>query len=130
MTALSKPVVSLLLGLTCGVALAQGEDPRAVVAALRTCATEQDDTRRLACYDKQLRDTTPASWTNLRVAAVSHQARGEALITLDNGQVWQQSDMDDHVLVEPGDSVSIRQGMLGSFWLSTPKSGFKVRRVK
>ena len=65
-----------------------------------------------------------------RVVAVSYRLRGEAVVTLDNGQVWEQAEVQLRVPLKPGDLVSIRRGALGSFWLSTPASGFRARRVR
>jgi len=59
-----------------------------------------------------------------------YKLRGEAVVTLDNGQVWEQSDTDSRGRLQPGAAVSIRRGSLGSFWLSAPKAGFRVRRVR
>jgi hypothetical protein len=64
-----------------------------------------------------------------RIATVSYRLRGEAVVTLDNGQVWEQSEVQPRVPLKPGDPVSIRRGALGSFWLSASGSGFRVRRV-
>jgi hypothetical protein len=163
-------------------------DLQAVVASMRACAAEQDDARRLACYDTQFKQsgmtparagrppaaaplaapsaaaaplaaaappptltpeqrfglnpqlerkergaaavTTELDKLTSRIAAVSHKVRGEAVVTLENGQVWEQADADSRVVVKEGDAVSIRRGTLGSFWLSSPASAFRVRRVK
>jgi len=68
---------------------------------------------------------------NGRVAAISHKLRGEAVIRLDNGQVWEEAEAGSDLQLSPGDAVTIRRGMLGSFWLSTAKkSGLRVRRVR
>jgi hypothetical protein len=182
-----------LVGFACGTppAYAQVQDLQAVVTGMRACAAEQDDARRLSCYDKQFRQgaltssradpatapdaassrsstapsagppaisAAPASLTpeqrfglnaqlerkehgtatqppqldklRSRIAAVSYKLRGEAVVTLDNGQVWEQSDTDSRVPLQPGDAISIRRGSLGSFWLSAPKAGFRARRVR
>ena len=65
-----------------------------------------------------------------RIAAVSYKLRGEAVVTLENGQVWEQAEMDSRVQLKAGDPVSIRRGSLGSFRLSTPTAGFRVKRVR
>ncbi|MFL6602045.1 MAG: hypothetical protein ACJ8R9_12030 [Steroidobacteraceae bacterium] len=64
------------------------------------------------------------------VAAVSYKLRGEAVVTLDNGQVWEQAEVGARVPLKPGDEVRIRRAALGSFWLSTQALGFRVRRVR
>ena len=52
-----------------------------------------------------------------RVTQVTAQPRGEAVLTLDNGQVWQQQEYDWHLAFEPGDEVIIRRGILKSYRL-------------
>jgi hypothetical protein len=139
------------------------------IANMRACAAEQDDARRLSCYDKQFRQSAVSSGRadsavapdalsaeerfgltaqlerkehggaaqppqldklSSRIAAVTYKIRGEAVITLDNGQVWEQAEVQSRVPLKPGDLISIRRGALGSFWLSTPVSGFRARRVR
>ena len=188
-----------VVGLGCGAPPAYAHDLQAVVTGMRACAAEQDDARRLSCYDKQFRQgaltparadppampgaapgatpnampgaapaaasvgssaaasappsltpeqrfglnaqlerkehgtaTQPSQLDKLtnRIAAVSYKLRGEAVVTLDNGQVWEQAEMDSRVQLKAGDPVSIRRGSLGSFRLSTPTAGFRVKRVR
>jgi hypothetical protein len=162
-------------GLWCGTPSASAQDDlHDAIAGMRACAAEQDDARRLSCYDKQFRQGAvsptrpessgrresplepnalsaeerfgltaelerkergaagqPAQLSKLssRIAAVSYRLRGEAVVTLDNGQVWEQSEVQPRVPLKPGGPVSIRRGALGSFWLSASGSGFRVRRV-
>ena len=139
-----------------------------VIGNMRACGAEQDDARRLSCYDKQFRQTAPPSsrpdspavpgalsaeerfGLNAElerkehgtgqppqldklaghVTAVSYKLRGEAVVTLDNGQVWEQVEVGSHVTLKPGDDIRIRRAALGSFWLSTQDVGFRVRRVR
>lgn len=77
-------------------------------------------------------DSQPPELAKLtsRIAAVSYKLRGQAVVTLENGQVWEQADTDTRADLQARDSITIRRGTLGSFWLSSPKSGFRVRRVK
>jgi hypothetical protein len=137
-----------------------------VLTNARACTTESDDTRRLACYDKWLREpasvktttTTPAASPdqqfgmtpglkrqqnpdaarvtekeNLQahVATVSHKLRGELVVTLDNGQVWEQTEEGLLVEIKSGEPVTISHGSLGSFWMTSAHyKGFKVRRTR
>jgi hypothetical protein len=56
---------------------------------------------------------------------------GAFVLTLDNGQQWQQSEVNSRIWPEKGDRVSIRRGMLGSFLLITPANvATRVRRLK
>lgn len=52
---------------------------------------------------------------------------GKLIITLDNGQVWKQTD-GGYLGIKAGDSVTIEKGVMGSFMLQK-SSGSKVIRV-
>jgi hypothetical protein len=65
------------------------------------------------------------------IAKVSEDALGRGVFTLDNGQVWQQSEAALNFPVRSGDAVTITSGVLGSFWLSTgPRSAVRVKRLR
>jgi hypothetical protein len=55
-------------------------------------------------------------------------------ITLENGQVWEQSEPESHlafVALAPGDTVTLHRGVLGAFYLSSDKvRGLRVRRLQ
>jgi hypothetical protein len=66
-----------------------------------------------------------------RVTAVTRQPRGELAITLDNAQVWLQTDPNTLLEIMPGAAVKIVPGALGSFWLQLDsKHGSRVRRLR
>jgi hypothetical protein len=68
---------------------------------------------------------------NGHVAAASHSALGNSIITLDNGEVWKEAEVTSHLPFNPGDPVTIKQGLLGSFWLYTDKvPSVRVTRVQ
>jgi hypothetical protein len=68
---------------------------------------------------------------NGHVAAASHSALGNSIITLDNGEVWKEAEVTSHLPFNPGDAVTIKQGLLGSFWLYTDKvPSVRVTRVQ
>ena len=162
---------AFVLALATRASLAATPDP---LATVRQCATESDDTRRLACYDRQFRvlDThaqgptasappkgaapEPASGTAEQrfgmngqversnpttqapkidhlagsIAAVSYKPRGEVIIRLDNGQVWEEADGEDPVSLKVGDSVTIDTGVMGAYWLRFGKHGsVRVKRT-
>lgn len=48
------------------------------------------------------------------VAGVSEGANG-VTVTLDNGQVWYQTERQPLPMIRPGDEVTIRRGMLGNY---------------
>jgi hypothetical protein len=64
-----------------------------------------------------------------KVTAVRTLARGEQVLTLENGQVWQQTETTREQQFAVGDVVVIRKGLLGSFLL-TLASGSRNSRVK
>lgn len=55
---------------------------------------------------------------NAKIQSVHVNAAGRQVFMLDNGQVWQQSELDPKFSVAPGDTVKITHGVLGSFWMS------------
>jgi hypothetical protein len=148
------------------------------LAQMQACASENDDARRLACYDNQFRQLhrpgllsgfpaepglTPAAPVQPSpapesfgmtpelarqeqgapsaprppdklqgsVVSVVYKVRGEAVIRLDNGQSWEETEVDSPLELKPGDVVTIKRGTLGSFWLSSSRAfGRRVRRVR
>jgi hypothetical protein len=54
---------------------------------------------------------------------------GRDIFELDNGQAWQQTEVQRYFTARPGDAVNIKKGALGSFWLSKSPSG-QATRVK
>jgi len=131
-----------------------------IAASVRVCAAEADATRRLACYDKNVAPLAadaahaearnhfgadsalahkpspgsdePAKLNKLqaRVTTLSHGAKGELVLRLDNGQTWTQSEDGPDLRIEVGDQVTIDRGVLGAYWLSGSHSraAVKVRR--
>jgi len=116
------------------------------------CASVRDDGDRLACYDSAFGKpanakapdqfglppekpppSTPAEATTI-TAAVTRLDRlhdGKFVVTLDNSQVWSQSEINSQADVRVGDSVTVRRGALKSYLLVT-KAGIatRVKRVK
>jgi hypothetical protein len=114
-------------------------------AAPHPCTSIQDDAERLACYDRTF--GTPAAPKELAdpparapepvpekfsaVVKTIEWRNGVFVVTLDNGQVWIQTERDSRVQIEPGETVSIRKASLGSFLLSSPQGiGARVRRLR
>lgn len=66
-----------------------------------------------------------------QVSEVGEKPRGELIVTLDNGQVWEQVEAKTGFRLRSGDSVTITPGALRSFWLQG-ESGrqTRVRRVR
>jgi hypothetical protein len=118
---------------------------------LRACTQEHDDGKRLACFDRETvalprpdRETkevraplpefglvekpNPAMPQNEtdRLAAVTQRPNGALVFALENGQLWKATEQ-QYLPVRVGDSVTIRAGALGSFWLSAAGSNRTVR---
>lgn len=65
------------------------------------------------------------------VAVVQRNAEDRLVVTLDNDQVWVQSETKPNIILRPGDSVTIRRAAMGSFMLVTSnKLATRVRRVR
>jgi hypothetical protein len=75
--------------------------------------------------------TPPAKLKSLtaQIAIVSHNAEGRWVFTLDNGQVWRQTETRSFE-ASPGAAVRISSGAMGSFWIETSKHNWtRVERV-
>jgi hypothetical protein len=85
--------------------------------------------REAAAAGVQVKD---ASNITARIVGLGHGPDGRAILTLDNGQVWEQLVADGTDLyTKPGDTVRISRGWLGSYWLEAPSHhGCKVTRLR
>jgi hypothetical protein len=52
---------------------------------------------------------------------------GANVLTLDNGQVWRQEEIESYFPLKDGDVVRIERGMLGSYHLTLVQEGWKKR---
>src|SRR5689334_5299420 len=113
-------------------------------AAPHPCTSVRDNAERLACYDrsfgtpaepKALPDALPAREVvpekfNAVVSKIEWR-NGVFVVTLDNGQVWVQSERDSRVQIEANETVTIRKASLGSFLLSGKQGiGARVKRLR
>ncbi len=62
------------------------------------------------------------------VVEVHKSASGKAVITLDNGQVWKQSD-GSRARLSVNDKVTIRRRSFGSYSLYSTKTSIRVKRI-
>ena len=129
-------------------------------AAKHPCANVRDDTDRLACYDQAFgKPAEPVATPpeaqfgyteqeakrqagkapepegpkaiTAAVTSLDRQRDGKFVVTLDNAQVWSQSEINSQADVAVGDTVTVRRGVLGSYLLVTKAGiGTRVRRVK
>ncbi len=66
-----------------------------------------------------------------QVVSVDRNREGERVFTLNNGQVWRQSESSVLGLVRAGDAISIRAGSFGSYLLITPGGvPLRVKRIR
>jgi len=63
-----------------------------------------------------------------RITALGYKPKGESILTLDDGQTWEEAENTTHVPYHVGDEVTIKRGVLGAFYLSS--SGVRGMRVK
>jgi hypothetical protein len=141
-------------------ALATDDDLAQRIAA---CTREQDDARRLACFDRAAAPKAAAASPKVsaaetfgvqgselarsrddgkpepedapkrisaKVTAIEKRARGELVVTLDNGQVWAQKEVGAYFPLKVGDPVAILAGTLGSFRLIAGNRATAVTRVQ
>jgi hypothetical protein len=146
-----------LISIAMGVALIAStrtlfgaEDPK------HPCAQVRDNADRLACYDQAFgkpansvaapavkfglpaKEVPQHSGENAAQASVSavissliRQHDGKFVVTLDNAQVWSQTELNSQADVEAGDTITVRRGALGSYLLVTKAGiGTRVKRVK
>lgn len=78
---------------------------------------------------KELKETDKKKYYN--VAKVSINNRKLMVITMTNGQVWKQKELERYKIKE-GDVVYIERGALGSFWLSKDdvRKRIRIKRIK
>ena len=77
--------------------------------------------------------TQPKPLDNLkaRIVAVADKGPEQVRVTLENGQVWEQTEPEAHLGLAPGDIVTIHSGVLGAFYLSSDKvHGLRVKRLR
>ena len=65
-----------------------------------------------------------------KILALRQGPRGEWIFTLDNQQVWDQTEAELSKRFEVGETVHIEHGAMGSLWLAADKGRkTRVRRV-
>jgi len=63
-----------------------------------------------------------------RIVEIRNSASGKAVITLDNGQVWMQTES-SRARLSVNDTVTIRRRSFGSYSLYNKKTAFRVKRI-
>jgi hypothetical protein len=125
------------------------------IARLRACMSEPNDAARLVCYDKEMGRTVKGQPADLgmtpqlirqkqaeagiqappapkpevlsaKVTQIVKRSNGRLVVTLDNGQVWEQQETSS-VLLEVGDAVTVTPGVLGSLWMDQASHSGRTR---
>lgn len=117
---------------------------------MRTCATEANEAKRLACYDSAIGRSqrsedvgvtgqllrskrrqaglteAPPQDLSAKVVSVVQPPLGKLVVTLDNGQVWAQQEVLDFPL-QVGDVITVKHGLLGAMWMSNGHRHLETR---
>ncbi len=104
--------------------------PTAAAASPPVPPQQVDDPKNFGLTPAQqhIVETGPSSIT-ARIASMSSDAVGHAIISLDNDQTWSVTDNDGQF--SSGDTIRIKRGALGSFILLTRSNHtYHVRRVR
>ena len=109
--------------------------PNAAVSSLtpeQTFGLTAEGIRKLeAAQGNKSAQMQPPKALAAHIASVARNAAGRDVFTLDNGQVWRQSETRSTFEAHAGDAVVISSRALGSFWLSTSThNGTRVERLR
>jgi hypothetical protein len=110
---------------------------------LRRCGRESDQTQRLACFDALLSSLPKIEADRFgmtadvaekrnpgvfrpqqnealtgKIVALREGAQGRLIFTLDNGQVWAQTEARPSIRFAVGDAVRLEHGSMSSLWLA------------
>ena len=118
---------------------AAGKSAATAVQAAPAVATPKDPVAEFGLTEaaKQAKDPakaaeaakSPTSVT-AKVINVRFKRYGEFVVTLDNGQVWEQNEPMPSAIVRIGDTVTVKKAALGSYALVTAaRVATKVHRV-
>jgi hypothetical protein len=85
-----------------------------------------------ADHDKKKAQEQQSDQLTAKITELATLVRGELLLTLDNGQMWQQKTADRALRVKVGDQVTIKRATLGSFLLTAEgnSGAMRVSRVR
>jgi hypothetical protein len=124
---------------------------------MEVCYRMSDADKRHACFDQEMqrRHAKPADTVGLdgkqliikrreagvqpepikpitaAVAALKSRPGHQYYFELDNGQVWESTDSEGDLLLGPHETVVIRPGVLGAFFLKTPQGrSIRVHRLR
>lgn len=127
---------------------AAGACADSLTTQLRGCTSIKNNNERLSCYDalsktldrraeqdfgqeqQRIAEEAPDS-ISATIAGIRDGAYNKVIVTLDNGQVWQQNDS-GRVHWDQGEKVLVERALFGSFFMKSAEGGRKIRvkRVK
>jgi len=109
----------------------------ATVAVPVAAATAQTAEQQFGLSQQQARATAPKPVETkgpekIQSAAteIKRKPLGELVISLENGQVWEQTEVDSTVHIKPGDPVTVSKAAFGSFMMTSGHSTLRVRRIR
>lgn len=114
------------------------------------CAEIAAPVDRLACYDKAFppvvkgdvaavgfglsakkEEKAEPVKVEAKITAVSTMRDGKRLITLDNGQVWRETEAKPMVIIKKNVPITVREAVLGTYMLVISDNiALRVKRVK
>jgi hypothetical protein len=122
---------------------------------LRRCSLETDEPKRLACFDAvasalpQIKTDQFGMTVNIahkrdpavgfdktdvltgKISGLQEVANGQWIFTLDNGQLWIQTEPKPGMHFSVGEAVRIEQGAMSSLWLAADHHRkTRVKRVQ
>ena len=85
-----------------------------------------------ADVDKKKEEEPGGEQLTAKVTEIEKLPNGGMVLTLDNGQMWQQKTADSGMRVKVGEQVTIKRGVLNSFLLTSDanKGSMRVARVR
>jgi hypothetical protein len=148
-------IVGLAVGLIVGASAPANAITNPLADGMRRCGAETGESKRLACFDALLatlptieadqfgmtkdlalkRDPVRekhAEDTVLpgKIVALGQAGHGQLVFTLDNQQVWVQSEVEPAKIFSVGEVVHIERGAMGSLWLAADHGRkTRVKRV-
>jgi hypothetical protein len=73
----------------------------------------------------------PLKELHAKVVKVTTKVHGELVIELDNGQIWEQPEKKNGLLIKSGEQVRIKPGAMSSFFLTADSGATtRIRRVR
>ena len=109
---------------------AEADAAPATAATLEPASTSALDTP-VDEWNNEPAAPRPVTEVTVTVSRVTTRARGQHVVYLDNGQIWQENFASSYFPVEPGDEIVIKKRRFGGYRLvTTSGKGFRVERVR